>query len=58
MSKALSLKLKNVLPDETVYDVKKRHIGETARLAFDETVIAKLKRIDGIFSYNGHLKSF
>ena len=58
MSKALSLKLKNVLPDETVYDVKKRHIGETGRLAFDEIVIAKLKRIEGIFSYNGHLKSF
>ena len=63
MSKALSLNLKNVLPDEifshqTVHDVKKRHIGETGRLVFDEIVIAKLKRTEGIFSYNGHLKSF
>ena len=28
MSKALSLKLKNVLPDETVYDVKKDILGK------------------------------
>ena len=48
MSKALSEKLKKVLPDliflqQTAY-IKKRHIGESGRLISDIIEIAKIKK--------------
>ena len=48
MSKALSEKLKEVLPDliflqQTAY-IKKRHIGESGRLISDIIEIAKIKK--------------
>ena len=51
ISKALSEKLKNVLPDlissqQTAY-VKSRHIGESGRLISDVIEIAKIKKLDG-----------
>ena len=53
MSKALSEKLKKVLPDliflqQTVY-IKKRHIGESGRLISDITEIAKIKKKEESF---------
>ena len=51
ISKALSEKLKKVLPDlissqQTAY-VKNRHIGESGRLISDVIEIAKIKKLDG-----------
>ena len=51
ISKALSEKLKEVLPDltssqQTVY-VKNRHIGESRRLISDRIEIAKTRKIGG-----------
>ena len=51
ISKALSEKLKKVLPDlissqQTAY-VKNRHIGEYGRLISDIIEIAKIKKIEG-----------
>ena len=51
ISKALSEKLKKVLPDlissqQTVH-VKNRHIGESGRLISDVIEIAKIKKLDG-----------
>ena len=51
ISKALSEKLKKVLPDlissqQTAY-VKNRHIGECGRLISDIIEIAKIKKIEG-----------
>ena len=62
ISKALSEKLKEVLPDlissqQTAY-VKNRHIGESGRLISDIIEITKIRKIGGFFSYNGHWKSF
>ena len=56
ISKALSEKLKKVLPDlissqQTTY-VKNRHIGESRRLISDVTEIAKIKKLE-FFSCNG-----
>ena len=48
MSKALSEKLKKVLPDliflQQTADIKKRHIGESGRLISDIIEIAKIKK--------------
>ena len=57
ISKALSEKLKKVLPDlissqQTAY-VKNRHIGESGRLISDIIEIAKIKK-NRFFSYNGY----
>ena len=62
ISKALSKKLKEVLPDlisspQTAY-VKNRHIGESGRLISDITEITETRKTEGSFSYNGHWKSF
>ena len=51
MSKALSEKLKAVLPDlissqQTTY-VKNRHIDERGRLISDVIEIAKIKKLEG-----------
>ena len=59
ISKALSEKLKEVLPDlissqQTAY-VKNRHSGECGRLISDIIEITKIRKIkERFFSYNGH----
>ena len=57
ISKALSEKLKEVLPDlissQQTASVKNRHIGESGRLMSDITEITEIRNI-GFFSYNGH----
>ena len=62
ISKALSDKLKNVLPDlipsqHTAY-VKNRHIGESWRLISDITEIAKIKTIEDFLVTMGIEKAF
>ena len=58
ISKALSEKLKKVLPDlissqQTVY-IKNRHTGESGRLISDVIEIAKIKKLHSFFSCNGY----
>ena len=58
ISKALSEKLKKVLPDlissqQTVY-VKNRHTGESGRLISDVIETAKIKTLHSFFSCNGY----
>ena len=57
ISKALSEKLKEVLPDlissQQTPSVKNRHIGESGRLISDIIEITEIRNI-GFFSYNGH----
>ena len=58
ISKALSEKLKEVLPDlissqQTAY-VKNRLIRESRRLVSDIIEITEIKKYRKIFSYNGH----
>ena len=58
ISKALSEKLKEVLPDlissQQTASVKNRHIGESGRLISDIIEITEIRNIEGFFSYNGH----